>query len=197
MKIKKINPEEAVSESNNNVEIFLNKKNNTLSYLDKNRQIIKVNKEESVDNNSYIKETIVFGPSELNAFSSTNKLVLKEAAGVGKFYNLKKLVFRLKAGPSSYNFSASTALHVFLNGGGAIYSSISTEIITLRDNAVAIVYPQGSRVLNVAGVDLATTSIGVENSTIELGLATTGTTCFGGDGTLYVDVYYKVENIVE
>lgn len=145
--------------------------------------------------NSYTKETVVFGPTELNAFSSTNKLVLKEAAGVGKFYNLEKLVFRLKAGPSSYNFSASTALHVFLNGGGAIYSSISTEIITLRDNAVAIVYPQGSRVLNVAGVDLATTSIGLENSTIELGLATTGTTCSGGDGTLYVDVYYRIEDI--
>lgn len=161
------------------------------------RDIAELNEEVSSGADVYTKETVVFGPSELNEFSSTNKLVLKEAAGVGKFYNLEKLVFRLKAGPSSYNFSASTALHVFLNGGGAIYSSISTEIITLRDNAVAIVYPQGSRVLNVAGVDLATTSIGLENSTIELGLATTGTTCSGGDGTLYVDVYYKIENIVE
>lgn len=140
-----------------------------------------------------IKETLTFTETELLSWNSSTPLILKDSLPIGQAYNLERMVMKLTAGTSAYATSAPTAIRLLLNGGGSVAASISTEIITARDNAICTVYPQGSILTTIATVGTTTIPVGLTGNNIQLGFATTPTTVFGGNGVLTIDLYYTIE----
>ena len=141
-----------------------------------------------------IKETITLIDEDLLSWTSASPIELKPTLPINQAYNLEKMVMKLNYGTSAYAIPiGTTAITLQLNGSGAIYASITPDILTNRDDAICIVYPQSSRVTNVSGVDTTIIPLGLPGNSISLGWATTGVTVSGGDGSLVVDLYYTIE----
>jgi hypothetical protein len=131
-------------------------------------------------------ETIVNISSAQILSMGTSPIELLPAAGVGKYYDIDKVVMELTAG-TQYTSNGATAL---LLKQGQVLAMIPSDIILDRFDVATIVNTNNAKIENVATVDYNRTPLLSVNQNVVLDLASSATIS-DGDGTLRVKIYHK------
>jgi hypothetical protein len=160
---------------------------NTISGIEATNVQTAIDKLAELSGGSQYTETIVNIPSAQILAMGTTPIELLPAAGVGKYYDIEKVILEYTNVTTAYSL-AIDYLQIEYNNN--TYANLNKSIITQSDNALDII-KNGQENDGTSEVNFTYGNSGMLNQNVRLKVYNSSTNPTLGDGTLRVKIYHK------